>query len=324
MGVTTVNGGSAMINPMHLRTFLTVARHGSFASAARHLGYTASAVSQQIAALERDHRLQLFHREARGIVLTAAGRDMVQRAEPVVSTLTAFEDDEHARRQGLAGRVRVGSFPTASRRLLPTAIARLSAEHADIEIRLDEGEPDPLLTDLTMRELDVVIAYEYDLVPRHWPSGAIVTPLLREDLVLVLSKSHPLCGRDISFADLAEQVWVSTREGTSGALALQRVCGSVGVIPDVRFRSNDYEVVAAFVRAGLGIALVPALAHAPSPGIGTARIVDLTVKRHVSAVTLGPRSTSARTQVLEALAHGAHDAARMTSGVHAAYRRQQL
>lgn len=193
-----------MLNPVHLRTLAMVLRTGSFAEAARRLGYTGSAVSQQISILERQLRTALFERD------------------------------------------------TASERLLPDALSSCKACHPDIDVQLDEAGPQELMPQLESREIDLAVVYRYNLVPKAWPKTVLTHRVLREDL-----------------NELAGETWVSTQEGTSGA-AVWHLCGAHGFEPSVSYRSNNYSVIQGLVRAGLGIALVPALGS--WPGLAAARI----------------------------------------------------
>ncbi len=118
-----------MLNPLHLRTLTTVLQTGSFAVAARRLGYTPSAVSQQIAALERAVRLPLFEREARIIRPTPAATFLATRGQEVLAALGALQDDVRGLADGAIGTIRLGSFPTASQHLLPAALAALAVSH---------------------------------------------------------------------------------------------------------------------------------------------------------------------------------------------------
>ena len=289
-----------MLNPLHLRTLGAVVRTGSFAAAARRLGYTGSAVSQQITALERTIGMPLFERNAQSIRPTPVAEFIVDRAHEVLAALGTLEEDIQAMAEGSIGRLRLGSFPTASARLIPGALARYVDSHPAVEIELDEGEPEELIRLLQVGELDVALVYKYDLVPQTWPQGVRSTRLMDEDLILLLPAHHPLGDADrIALADLSTATWVTSREGTAGAACLQRSCASSRFAPRIGYRSNDYDVVREFVRSGLGIALVPALAHVPDKEITARRITDLTARRHVAALH---RSTQMNPAVVSAVA----------------------
>ncbi|MBC7592498.1 MAG: LysR family transcriptional regulator [Kineosporiaceae bacterium] len=290
-----------MLNPVHLRTLAMVVLTGSFADAARRLGYTASAVSQQIAALESSVRMPLFDRDPHSVRPTQAGEFLAERSHEALAALSALEDDVRAMADGTIGRLRLGSFPTASEHLLPRALPVLISENSRLEIHLDEGEPDELVPLLDDQELDLAIVYRYDLVPRSWPKGLRVTKLLVEDLFLLLPAGHRLVGQPVSLGDLREEKWISTREGSSGASSLRRICAQADFNPTVDYRSNDYDVIRGLVRSGLGIALAPALGHVVSEGVEVAQVDDLDVHRHVIALHRAAKSNAAVSSAIRSL-----------------------
>lgn len=304
-----------MLNPVHLRTLVAVIRAGSFADAARQLGYTGSAVSQQIAALERSVRVPLFERSAHSVRPTPAAEFLARRARDSLTTLRALEDDVAGMAQGTVGRIRVGSFPTASERLLPDALAHLREQHPAVEVLLDEGETDDLVHRLGDGEIDLALVYRYDFVPRPWPRSLGVRHLLREQLVLLLPPGHPRSEGTLRLGDLRDEPWISTREGTAGALCLTRLCSREGFEPQIAVRSNDYDVISAFVRAGLGIALVPALSHEPTDEVVARRVEDVTAHRHVSALHRSLRHNPAVAGAVDSLQRSAEHLVELQPGV---------
>ena len=305
-----------MLNPVHLRTLTAVVRTGSFADAARQLGYTASAVSQQIAALERTVQLPLFERDAHSITATPAAEFLAERARDALSTLGALDDDVRGLVSGELGRIRLGSFPTASERLLPRGLAEYRRAHPHVHVELDEGEPRELVALLGDGELDVAVVYRYDLVPQRWPAGLVRTPLVSERLVLLLPDGHDLANAaTVTLSDLAEETWVRTREGSTGATCLDRICAEAEIVPRVSVRSNDYDVIREFVRTGLGIALVPALGHVPAEGVVARPLDGVNVRRHVLALH---RTGPAHATAVEALSSAAREIATQLDDVEPA------
>jgi DNA-binding transcriptional LysR family regulator len=295
-----------MLNPLHLRTLTSVLRTGSFALAARQLGYTPSAVSQQIAALERAVRLPLFEREARCIRPTPAAAFLAARGQEVLGALGTLEEDLRSLAEGTSGTVRLGSFPTASEHLVPAALASLAVSHPSVEVLLDEGEPIELAPGIRDGDLDVALVYRYTGVPVRYPCGLTVVPLLREELVLLLPVGHPSARwESVALEALEDAVWVTTREGTEGATCLRRMCADAGFAPKVSHRSNDYDVIRGFVRSGLGIALVPVMGHVEDPGVVTARVSGAPVHRHVGILTRTEVGNPAVSGVVAALRNAA-------------------
>jgi DNA-binding transcriptional LysR family regulator len=236
---------------------------GSFAAAGERLGLTASAVSQQISSLERTLGLALFERQARAIRPTAAAVSLAIRVNSVLTQVDFLEREAQAIAAGTRGVVRIGAFPTASARLLPGALARLAGRRAGIDVLLDEEEPDELLHRVRSGSLDLALVYRYNALPTAWPPGVAALPLLRESLILLSPARGPELRPDL--ADAGEMSWVASREQTAGARCLETLCNQAGFSPRITYRSNDYDVVRGLVAAGLGVAVIPALAYAEEP-----------------------------------------------------------
>ena len=273
-----------MLNPVHLRTLVEVVKTGSFAAAARRLGYTSSAVSQQVSAFERAVGVTLFEREAHSIRPAAAALLIADRGAELLAAFDGFEHEVKAVVQGLRGRLRIGTFPTASSRIVPKALARLTAELPGAEIRLDEGEPEYVLPLVLTGELDLALVYAYDLVPQTWPEELTVRPLLDEALLVMVPEQHPAARSTVRLEDLRDERWIASRDGTSGATCLTRLCAAAGFAPRIAFRSNDYEVVQSLVAAGVGVALVPALGYKALSGTHAMPLRSKPLQRHVHVV----------------------------------------
>lgn len=295
-----------MLNPIHLRTLAAVVRTGSFAAAAKELGYTSSAISQQIASLEHDVGLPLFERRARSVDPTPAAAFLTDRAVEVLALLDDLQNAVGELAGGELGRLRIGSFPTASEHLLPDAIAQLSQRLPQVSIELEEAEPDQLVPLVADRRLDIAVVYEYDLVPRAWPRNLRRTTLLSEELVVLL----PRHGRELEVGELAElagETWISTAPGTAGSECLVRMCAAEGFVPRVDFRTNDYDVVRRFVGAGLGVALVPRLGAVEDERTRVVRVRRPAVQRHIIAVQRRVGASPLATKALEVLLQVAQD-----------------
>ncbi|MGI5193040.1 LysR family transcriptional regulator [Streptomyces sp. CA-288835] len=308
-----------MLKPQHLLTLRTVVRTGSFVIAARDLGYTASAISQQISALEKETGLVLFEREAHGIRATAAAHRLVDLSVPVLAAMDDLGHQVHELTTGATGRLRLGSFPTASVRLVPAALSALTTTHPRAQIQLEEGEPDQLVDALNDGDLDVALVYEYGLCPRQWLDGMARHHLVREDLVLLRPRGSGLSSR---LARLSRTRWITSREGTAGALSLTRLCAAAGFEAAVAFRSNNYDVVRELVSTGLGVAIVPGLGHSPGDPSGetveATRLAQRSAFRRVMALHRSEnsnplldtmvRSLRSAVPVGEPYVHPAHDA----------------
>ncbi|WP_338897072.1 LysR substrate-binding domain-containing protein [Streptomyces sp. TG1A-60] len=287
-----------MLKPLHLLTLRAVLRGGSFAIAARDLGYTASAVSQQISALERETGLVLFEREAHGVRPTAAAHRLVDLSD---HALAALDDlDRHVRElaTGVTGRLRLGSFPTAGVRLVPSALSAFTESRPRAQIQLEEGEPEELVAALGSGDLDIALVYEYGLSPRRWPGSLVRHRLLREDLALLRARDS---GLSAQLPRLSRARWITSREDTAGAESLVRLCAAAGFEATIAFRSNNYDVVRELVSAGLGVAVVPALGHAPSDTVEATRLTQRSAHRTVLALHRRENSNPLLATMLDSL-----------------------
>lgn len=239
-----------------LRVFTEVAGHGSFTAAGRALGYTQSAVSRQISALEAETGTPLFDRLPRGVRLTEAGETLLPHAEAVLGRLAAARSDLAALRDLSAGRVRVGAFATAQASLLPHAFGAYRARHPRVTVTVREGPSRRLCARLLAGDLDVAVvsatgAPSFD--------GLDLVPLLDDRMLVALPEGHRLAGRaEVGLAELADEDWIagSTRiEDT-----LMASCLRTGFRPRIGLVMADWLAKLGFVAEGLGVTLVPSLA----------------------------------------------------------------
>lgn len=266
-----------MLNLQRLTVFSAVMRTGSIRDAARELEYTAAAISQQISTFEREVGLELFERTARSVRPTTAARQIEEWVNSVIARAGHVEREIDGVARGLSGRLRVGAFPTAVATLLPEAIARLQRLRPAASLDLSEAEPSEVTRQVRSGELDVGLTFAYRPVPHAAPSDLTRHRLLVEPLSLLMSpdsvthESLPVSAETL--LSLRARDFVASREGTAGAECLERLCALAGFAPAVQLRSNDYAVVAGYAAAGLGVAIVPALAMVqPHPRVDVRRL----------------------------------------------------
>jgi DNA-binding transcriptional LysR family regulator len=258
----TIRGyANRVLDVRRLRVLREVARRGSLAAAADALSYTASAVSQQIASLEREAGAVLLERRARGVVLTEAGNVLVRHAETILAQLDAAEGELAALEDLRTGRLRMASFATAGASLLPLAVDAFRARHPDIALSVQQASPDQSVARLRDGLLDLAITV--DLAPSP-AEGVEVLHLFDDPVQLALHRDHPLAAKpDIRLADLRDETWIDVPRLTSGGKVLMRACERAGFAPRVAFESDDYTAIHELVGAGLGLALLPDLALCP-------------------------------------------------------------
>ncbi|MFF1906565.1 LysR family transcriptional regulator [Kitasatospora sp. NPDC058218] len=281
-----------MIEARHLRVLRAVARTGSFSAAARELGCTQPAISQQMKALEKSVDTPLVVRSGRGMQLSEAGRVLLKHATGILAGLSAAEEEVAAIAGLRAGRVRLVSFPTASSTLVPPAVARLRDSHPGVRVSLVEAEPPESLAMLRGGECEIALAFRYPQAPGGAPAPApahgtprearaeanleaqqlsattdwsdlVVTPLLDDPLVGLLPAAHPLAGRGggrgpVELAELAGEQWIAGCPQCRGHLV--ELCAGAGFEPRIDFATDDYPAVVGLVAAGLGVAVLPGLA----------------------------------------------------------------
>jgi DNA-binding transcriptional LysR family regulator len=240
----------------HLAALEAVAREGSFGRAAERLGYTQSAISQQIATLERLVGTRLVERPGgpRRVSLTEAGALLLRHAEAIVARLQAAQADLAALGEG--GTLRVGTYQSVGAKILPTLLRRFRESWPHVEIRLTEEASDEGLLRLVERgELDLSFAM---LPSLDGPFEAV--ELLRDPYVVLVAADSPLAGkRSVRMSDLEGVHLIGNRVCRTTALA-ESALRMRGVAPDVAFRSDDNGTVQGLVAAGVGVALVPLLA----------------------------------------------------------------
>ena len=273
-----------MLNPVHLQTLQVVVGTGSFASAARELGYTSSAVSQQMEALERGTGLTLFERGARGVQITAPARLLAERAGRVLADLQELDADARAISAGRTGRLKVGCFPTAGTRILPAALSVLRSTHAGVEVSLRIAEPIETLAMVESGELDLAFGYEYAALARSWPANLVREALLIEDLVFLSQLGTVVEDTEAIAAGFADADWITSGSGTAGESTTYRICADLGFVPNVGLRTEYYDLITEFVAAGLGVAIVPALGVVSHDRVNTLPVQSKWARRTVSLV----------------------------------------
>lgn len=305
-----------MLQPTHLRTLRAVLATGSLAGAGARLGFTASAVSQQMATLERATGLTLLERGPRSVQPTPAAEALARRAGALLDQLDLLEREVRVMAAGGQGAVRIGSFPSASASLLPQALARLARSRARVEVLLDEAEPADLVPRLLGGALDLALVYEYDAVPTPWPGELTRTGLLREELLVLLPRGHRLADApSVDLAELAGERWASSLEGTAGSRTLDRLCAARGFEPRVDYRSNDYTVLRGIVAADVCVALVPALSHTSDQGVRLLPLAATDAGRQVHVLRRTDDPNPLLPPVLDALVRASRAQGRHQRGV---------
>ncbi|GHA79670.1 MULTISPECIES: LysR family transcriptional regulator [Streptomyces] len=274
-----------MIEARHLRVLRAVATTGSFSAAARELGCTQPAVSQQMKALESSAGTPLLIRTGREMRLTEAGEALVRHASGILAGLTAAEEEVAAIAGLRAGRVRLVSFPSGSSTLVPGALAALRAAHPGTQVSLVEAEPPRSVEMLRDGDCDIALAFRYGATGDEW-EDLVVRPLLTDRLIGLLPEGHRLAGAEtVGIGELAEESWIAGCPRCRRQLV--EVCETSGFTPRIDFATDDYPAVIGLVGAGLGVAVLPALAiESVRPKGARTVTVEPAVEREIVALTL--------------------------------------
>jgi DNA-binding transcriptional LysR family regulator len=252
-----------MLDVRRMRVLREVALRGSFSAAAEALSFTQSAVSQQIAALEREAGTVLVQRSARGVRLTEAGEAVVRHAEAILARLAEAEAELEAIAGLRGGRVRLSAFPTAGATIVPLAVKTFMARHPGVEMQLFEREPEDGVAMLKSGELDIALSIGYEGAGTvHNPTdGVEEIDLLEDPTYLAMPADHRYARKARTrLSDFSEESWIhSACKGTCGAVAL-RALHNAGFEPTIVFETDDYNVAQGLVAAGMGVTLLPEMA----------------------------------------------------------------
>ncbi|MBW5480599.1 LysR family transcriptional regulator [Streptomyces bambusae] len=303
-----------MLNLERLRTLDALARHGSVSGAADGLHVTTSAVSQQMAKLEREVGQPLLAKNGRGVRLTDAGRLLADHAARIISQVELAQADVEAQRGRAVGELRIGAFPTAMRGLLPAALTALCADHPELRPRVRELEPEESMAAVVRGDLDLALAIDWHNKRMPVPAELDRVHLLDDAADIAVPADHPLADRaGISLADFADDEWISWNEGQFCHEWLVFTLRGLGVEPRIAHIAEEHHTQLAFVEAGLGVCVTPRLGRGPVPAGVRLLPVCESVRRHVYAVwrTDAARRPSVRAGVaaLQAAAAQAADGA---------------
>ncbi|WP_329178810.1 LysR family transcriptional regulator [Streptomyces sp. NBC_01477] len=270
-----------MLDLGRLKALHAVHAHGSIGAAATALGYTPSAVSQQISKLERETHTVLLERQGRGVALTDAAQLLVSTAEQLLSIVERAEVALEEQRGMPSGRLTMAAFPTAACGLLPPALAELAASYPSLDLRLVEVDAH-LSVDLVARGVvDLAVAHDWDIAPLPAPEGVERAVIGDDRCDVLVPAGHRLADRDgLLRSDVARERWICQPPGSVCHEWLVRTLREAGTEPDMAYQVGEYRTQVALVEAGLGIALVPRLGRGAIPaGVRVLRLEPAPVRR---------------------------------------------
>jgi DNA-binding transcriptional LysR family regulator len=247
----------ASVEVRHLLALRAVAQSGSFSRAAEALGYTQSAISQQIAMLERLVGLPLFERRGgrRQVVMSEAGELLLRHAGVVLDRLQAAKADLSAFSEGAKGTLRIGAYESVSARILPAILGVFAAKWPDVDIHLRDSSNEELLTLVEAGDLDLAFVMDSEVLADEFHA----TALLQDPYVLLVPVDSPLADRQpVPLEDLGDCRFVA-HDTMACQVFLESSLRRLGFEQRIVLRSSDNATVQGLVAAGLGIAIVPLL-----------------------------------------------------------------
>jgi molybdate transport repressor ModE-like protein len=274
-----------MLDPRRLRALREVEARGSIAAAAQALGYTPSAVSQSIAAMERYLSLQLLERTSRGVTLTPAGARLVEHADVILAHLDSAEREARALRSHDADLSLTLATFASGVDLVVRATAELARSRPNTELRIVEADPGYSLPELRSGNVDVALTYINRGLPAEPPAWMEETLLLTEPVLAIVPEGHALARREaIRLADLANERFIAEPAADHRPLTLV-ACHESGFEPLVAGYSSDFGLTTALVGRGGAVALVPRMALRDASGVVALPLSEPVLTRRVLAAT---------------------------------------
>ena len=299
-----------MLDLRRLRLLHELHARGTIAAVADAMRFTPSAVSQQLAVLEREAGVALLERAGRGVRLTDAAIVLVGHADALLERADLAQAELAAAAGRVAGRGRLASFQSVAIRLAVPAMRALARRAPDLRCELVEAEPEQSLPALALGDVDLVLADEWQHQPHSRPAGVVRLDMHRDPVRLVLPSRHPAARRHphtVPLAELAGEAWTTGHRETGWEEMTTRTCRELaGFDPDIRHRTNDSVTTLAVVAHGQAVALLPDLvAPASHPGVTVRAIAEGSVSRTIFAATRGADAKRPSVQALLAAVRAA-------------------
>jgi DNA-binding transcriptional LysR family regulator len=290
-----------MLDVRRMKVLREVAARGSFSAAAEALNFTQSAVSQHVAALERETGTQLVERGSRGVRLTEAGAVLVDHADAILARLDAAEEDVAAIAGLRGGRLRLVGFQSAGATVVPKAVATFHERYPQVELGLREAEPEEAAAMLKAGEVDLALLYHHpamNMIP-----DLELTHLMDDCYDALLPAEHPLASRRrLSLSDLSEEPWILSTSGNGCRRITSAMAREAGFEPRAAFEADDTLASQALVAGGVGVTLMPRMAlTAVHPGAVARALHDAPVRRVFAARMEGGFHSPASDAMLEIL-----------------------
>jgi DNA-binding transcriptional LysR family regulator len=306
-----------MLGVWRLQLLREISRRGSVKAAAEAMEVTPSAVSQQLAILEREAGVVLLEKSGRRVRLTDAGLRLVRHADKITGAIAAAEADLASMQQLVTGTLRVAAFPTVARAVMPSVMTALSKQHPELRVTLRDLEADESLTALQNDEIDIAIVDDYGDGSRVTDRTLEVCEFMRDPIYLAVVEDpavgRPAVGRpatnvrasaprngsaptrrrppagEARLEEFRDAFWIMDTDNSHLSQVTLRACRAGGFEPHIRSSCKDFSVIIALVEAGLGVGVLPGLAFLDRPVRARVRPISPPLARRISSVIRSER-----------------------------------
>ena len=303
-----------MLGVWRLQLLREISRRGSIKAAAEAMNVTPSAVSQQLATLEREAGVQLLEKSGRRVRLTDAATRLVRHADTITGAIAAAEADLASMQRVVTGTLRVAAFPTVARAVMPSVMTALSRLHPELRVTLRDLEADESLTALQMDEIDIAIVDDYGDGSRVTDPGLEVCEFMRDPIYLAVAtgpraaasdstgksvRASATSGRtparrrppagEARLEEFRDAFWIMDTDNSHLSQVTLRACRAGGFEPHIRSSCKDFSVIIALVEAGLGVGVLPGLAFLDRPVRAQVRPISPPLARRISSVIRSER-----------------------------------
>jgi len=292
-----------MLDVRRMKVLREVAARGSFSAAAEALNFTQSAVSQHVAALERESGTRLVERGSRGVRLTEAGSALVTHADAILARIACAEEELAAIAGLRGGRLRLACFQSAGATLVPRAVAAFHERHPAVELGMVEAEPDEAGAGLKGGDIDLALVYDFEAIPGMLDPELEKAHLIDDPYDAILPSGHDLADRpQLRLGDLAQQPWIASTSTCGCRQITERACQDAGFEPRIAFEADETLAAQALVAAGVGVTMLPRLALTTlHPAVVARKLSNPPVRRIWAARPAGAYQSPASEAMLQIL-----------------------
>jgi DNA-binding transcriptional LysR family regulator len=257
-----------MLHFERLQALHAVSTFGSVTGAATALHLTPSAISQQLAKLQRDVGQRLVEPYGRGVRLTPAGSLLARRAHAILAEVENAESELDRQRNHVIGELEIAGFATAARAILPQTVARLRKDHEQLRLRVSERQPDEAIRLVVAGHLDIALVNDWMNAPLVLPEGLERLLIMNDAVDLAVPAEHPLAQRaSVELTELCAEPWITWPHGAICHEWLTQTLRQHGLTPEVTHTAEEHQTQLAMVAAGLGIAVMPRLGRGSIEGV---------------------------------------------------------